>query len=59
MMDSHTDLVSKKCNGVMGVPITALDKLNPDEYELIGIIRPIVQGKAKYQRLLIRKKQKI
>lgn len=58
MTDSHTDLVNKKCNGIMGVPITYLDKHNPDEYELIGDLRPIVQGKEIYKRILIRRKNK-
>ncbi len=25
-----------RCNGLMGVPITFLDKYNPDEFEIIG-----------------------
>ena len=30
-------LLSKKCNGVMGVPITFLDKYNPDQFEILGM----------------------
>ena len=26
-----------KCNGIMGVPITFLDKYNPDQFEIIGL----------------------
>lgn len=60
--------------GVMGVPITFLDKYNPNQFELLGIMntgeenigirlpntphgRPIVNGKEKYLRVLIRRKQ--
>ena len=27
----------KKCNGVMGVPITFLDKYCPEQFEIVGI----------------------
>ena len=30
-------LFSRKCNGIMGVPITFLDKYNPDEFEIVGM----------------------
>ena len=30
-------LSGTKCNGVMGVPITFLDKYNPDQFEIVGI----------------------
>nr|WP_233275190.1 adenine-specific methyltransferase EcoRI family protein [Selenomonas sputigena] len=26
-----------KCNGIMGVPITFLDKYNPEQFEILGI----------------------
>ncbi len=26
-----------RCNGVMGVPITFLDKYNPEQFEILGI----------------------
>lgn len=43
--------------GMMAVPITFMDKWNPDQFELIDSIRPILSdGTAKYQRLLIRRK---
>ena len=28
-----------RCNGIMGVPITFLDKYNPDQFEIIGIAK--------------------
>ena len=51
-------------DGVMGVPITFLDKYNPDEFEIIGTSTidmtkgaPYINGKRIYERILIRKKQ--
>ena len=51
--------------GVMGVPITFLDKYNPEQFEIIGQMAttkiddlnhgyPYVNGKKKYARLLIK-----
>lgn len=42
--------------GVMGVPITFLDKYNPDQFEIIGILRPKLRGKDIYARILIKRK---
>jgi hypothetical protein len=55
-------------NGIMGVPITFLDKYNPDQFEIIGeanhgkdndfdLFAPIVNGKVLYKRILIRFKK--
>lgn len=43
-------------NGVMGVPITFLDKYCPDQFTLLSLLGPYVNGKAIYKRLLIRRK---
>ena len=55
--------------GVMGVPITFMDKYNPDQFELLGIDRYTVppealfsgrlavNGKSKYARILIKRRQ--
>ena len=54
-------------NGVMGVPITFLDKYNPDQFEILGDSRyhdgnenaddiNILNGKQLYRRILIKKK---
>jgi len=55
-------------NGVMGVPITFLDKYNPEQFEIVGLDRYTVpkeflvggrvaiNGKSKYARILIRKR---
>lgn len=43
--------------GIMGVPITFLDKYNSNEYELIDVfMNPIVDGKQIYKRLLVKHK---
>lgn len=56
-------------DGVMGVPITFLDKYNPDQFEIIGVDRYTVpkealvggrvaiQGKPCYARILIKRKE--
>ncbi len=55
-------------DGVMGVPITFLDKYSPDQFELIGVLnhgcdniydkaKPILKKKELYTRILIRRKQ--
>lgn len=51
-------------DGVMGVPITFLDKYNPEQFEIIGneILldipkgRGYINGKRMYSRIFIRKK---
>lgn len=53
--------------GIMGVPITYLDKHNPDDFEILGIFtvakngdvflaKPVVNSKEKFARIAIRKK---
>ncbi|OHA88122.1 MAG: modification methylase [Candidatus Zambryskibacteria bacterium RIFCSPHIGHO2_01_FULL_43_25] len=58
--------IPKDYNGVMGVPITFLDKHNPDQFEIIGLDRYTgkngdkdftVNGKLLFRRLLIKKKK--
>jgi hypothetical protein len=51
-------------DGVMGVPITFMDKYNPNQFEIIGTSTtdmpkgaPYVNGKRIYERILIRRKQ--
>ena len=55
-------------NGVMGVPITFLDKYNPEQFEIIGNIGSYapdgyslssavyINGEKKFKRILIRRK---
>ena len=60
----------RKCNGIMGVPITFFDKYNPDEFEIIQLCAShgkvpkgienesgYINGKWLYARILIRKKK--
>jgi hypothetical protein len=64
--------INKSCqipmdyDGIMGVPITFLDKHNPQQFDIIGIDRYVengtgkrfhINGKEVYARLLIRKKK--
>ena len=50
-------------DGVMGVPITFLDKYNPDQFEIIKFRKGdddkdlVINGKSPYFRILIRKKK--
>ncbi len=55
-------------DGVMGVPITFLDKYNPEQFEIVGSMAttsideyskgyPFVNGKRKFARILIRRKK--
>lgn len=54
-------------DGIMGVPITFLDKYNPDQFEILGELnhgcdssydlgKPVIDGIVKFPRILIRKK---
>jgi hypothetical protein len=54
-------------DGVMGVPITFMDKYNPEQFELLGLMAstlvdnynfgyPYVNGSKIYARILIKKK---
>jgi len=68
----YTDAIPSDYGGVMGVPITFLDKYNPDQFEIVGCSydygRPTgwneninmavsVEGKNIYKRLLIKHKK--
>ena len=55
--------------GVMGVPITFMDKFNPDQFEILGDSRyhdgqefsddiNVINGKTLYRRILIKRKHK-
>lgn len=51
-------------SGVMGVPITFLDKYTPEQFEIIGTSTmdmpkgaPYIKGKRIYERILIRRRQ--
>ena len=55
-------------DGIMGVPITFLDKYNPEQFELIGeanhgidssydLFAPVINGKSIFKRLLIKRRK--
>ena len=50
--------IPKDYDGVMGVPITFLDKYNPDQFEILDInphfFMEILAGKSKPQQLSLR-----
>lgn len=57
----------ERCNGIIGVPITFLDKYNPEQFEIIGIDRYVadnprfghrftINGREIYARILIKRK---
>ena len=54
-------------DGIMGVPITFLNKYNPEQFEIVGeanhgsdnsfdLFKPTVNGKLKFKRILIKNK---
>ena len=64
---SFTDAIPADYTGVMGVPISFLDKYNPEQFEIIGeanhgsdnefdLFKPTIDGKIGFKRILIRKK---
>ena len=61
-IDRVTD-IPRDYDGVMGVPITFIEKLNRNQFELLGIMnsydkgQPYVNGKHIYSRLLIKRKK--
>ncbi len=65
---SKTNDIPMDFSGMMGVPITFMNKYNPDQFEIVGIDRPLVEaltgrvsrfridGKEIYARIVIRNK---
>lgn len=64
---SKTADIPQDYDGVMGVPITFMDKYNPDQFEILGQMvsttvskfnmgYPFINGKKVYARILIRRK---
>lgn len=65
---SRTKDIPKDYFGVMGVPVRYIAKFNPQQFEIVGearhgsdgpldLFKPFVNGREKYTRLLIRRKQ--
>ena len=66
-VDKTSD-IPRDYDGIMGVPITFLDKYNPEQFEIIGefnhgsdsyldLAAPLINGVQKYCRIAIRRKQ--
>ena len=66
----YTDAIPSDYSGAMGVPISFLDKYNPDQFEILGMDDhrlqypnwrgrgPDLNGKPVYRRVIIRHKKK-
>ena len=61
---AKTSEIPRNYDGVMGVPITFLDKYNPEQFEIVGNEyslgieegRAYVNGERKYSRIFVRRK---
>lgn len=49
--------IPRDYKGSMGVPITYLDKHNPDIFSIEGLHIPILNGKKKFARIFIKRKE--
>ena len=64
---NKVDEIPMDYDGVMGVPISFLDKYNPEQFEILGLANSarwidypcltILYGKKLYNRILIRRKK--
>lgn len=43
----------------IGVPLHFLDKYNPEQFQIIGSITPLLNGKMKFKRIIIRNKHPV
>ncbi len=56
--------VDKTCDipedydGAMGVPISFIEKYNPNQFDIIDKLNPVVNGVSKYKRIIIKNKYK-
>ena len=65
----RTSDIPEDYNGEMGVPISFLNKYNPDQFEIIGMDRPLltkltgkqsrfkINGKELYARIVIKNRR--
>ena len=49
--------IPKDYFGVMGVSHYSLIKHNPQQFEIVDMLAPLVNGKKKYKRVFVRRKQ--
>lgn len=45
-------------DGIMGVPISFLNKYCPEQFEIVDKLDPIINGKHTYKRILISRKER-
>lgn len=50
----RTDSIPAGWPYLLGVPIYALQKLAPDQYDIIDIVKPHINGRALYDRVIIK-----
>lgn len=43
-INAYSSSSGDRCNGIMGVPITFLDKHNPDQFEILGLSQKVGFG---------------
>lgn len=56
---SKTKNIPMDYTGKMGVPLHFLDKYNPEQFEIICSIKPVINGKVKFARLIIKNKHPV
>ena len=49
-------VIPKDYDGYMGVTLNFLNRYDPDQFKIISLVRPRFQGKAMYQRILIKRR---
>lgn len=49
-VDKTLDIPYDYYDGVMGVPITFMDKYNPEQFEILGLDSDVASGKLSYLR---------
>jgi hypothetical protein len=55
---NRTEQIPMDYDGIMGVPISFLDKYNPDQFEIIDLLLiPSINGVKKFTRILIKAKR--
>lgn len=55
---NRTEQIPMDYDGIMGVPISFLDKYNPDQFEIIDLLLiPSINGLKKFTRILIKAKR--
>ena len=54
---SFTDAIPSDYNGLMGVPISFLDKYCPEQFEIVdSLVAPVLEGKKIFKRIIIKHK---